>query len=67
MNIPTKFGSKWFCGFKEDCKNFMDSNDRRQMSSDDNTSHDPLGEVSLNKISFHAQVSLYTMEGKTFF
>jgi len=20
MNIPTKFGSNWFCGFKEDCK-----------------------------------------------
>jgi hypothetical protein len=45
----------------------MDNNDRRQMSSDDNTSHDPLGEVSLKKISYHAQVSLYTMEGKPFF
>ena len=47
MNISTKFGSNWPSGFGERDDNLNAYGQRRwQMPSDDNTSHDPLGQVS---------------------
>ena len=44
MNIPTKFGSNWPSGFREEDTNVKCYG--QQTPSDSNISHDPLGQVS---------------------
>jgi len=51
MNIPTKFGFNWPIGFRDNqnAKVYVEQRIRRRTQSDDNTPHDPLGQMRLKK------------------
>jgi hypothetical protein len=45
--IQAKFGLNWPCGFRgEDFLKSLQTDDERRMTSDGNSSPDPLGQVS---------------------
>jgi hypothetical protein len=51
MNIPTKLGSNWPIGLRDNqnAKAYDEQRWRRRTQSDDNTPHDPLGQLMLKK------------------